>query len=151
MSIPGPFPRATTGLAAFRRGIARRIRVNVKPPNDVERDLKKHRKISLRTNLSNLFLPNMQDPEHIVASEPDFGPRTGGPFIDTGDSSYETSAPLTTATAPTAASGIDDATKKAVDNVLYSDVRTGLPMRYHDTNHRTRSESIRFSIVLSKA
>ncbi|QDS68513.1 hypothetical protein FKW77_010880 [Venturia effusa] len=114
MSIPG---QATTGFAILGRGIARRIRVHVKPPNDGARDSKKHRKSSLRTNLSHLFLPTMQDPERVVGgSEPD-----AGGFDDTGDS-YETSAPLTAPTAPPAASGLDDATKKAVDNVLYSDI-----------------------------
>jgi hypothetical protein len=36
---------------------------------------------------------------------------------------------LTAATAPPTASGIDDATKKAVDNVLYSDVRIDFTTR----------------------
>lgn len=118
MPIPGSISQATTGVAFFGKGIARRIRVHVKPPNvsapinDRQRDGKKQRRSSLRINLSNLFLPTMQDPEHAVGNDPE---------LHDSAESHETSANLT---AP-AASSIDDATKKAVDNVLYSDVRMG--------------------------
>jgi hypothetical protein len=145
ISIPIPVPNAikmslsrmqihlpATGLASFGRGVARRIRVNVKPPNDdVERDLKRNRNISIKTDFHTF--PTMQDPEHAVGEEhiSNFADTTSPTAAP---APYETSAPLTAATAPPAASGID-ATKKAVDNVLYSDVRTEFPMRQPHANH----------------
>ncbi|KAE9973089.1 hypothetical protein BLS_003757 [Venturia inaequalis] len=59
----------------------------------------------------------MQDPERAVGSEPD---ALLDGFNESGES-HESSAPWTAATVP-AASGMDDASKKAVDNVLYSDI-----------------------------
>lgn len=122
-----PIHLPSTGLASFGRGVAnkaRRIRVNVKPPSDdVERDLKKHRKFSIKVNLSRRF-STMQDPDHVVGDENihSFDPTSPA----SAPAPYEAS-PLTAPTAPHAASGIDDATKKAVDSVLYSDVRMDTP------------------------
>lgn len=81
----------------------------------------------------------MQDPERAVGSEPD---ALLDGFNESGES-HESSAPWTAATVP-AASGMDDASKKAVDNVLYSDVCTELPMRYTFTNQEIRLESTRY-------
>jgi len=124
-----------TGLASFGRGVARRIRVNVnvKPPiNDVERDLQRTRNISSKTVFPTF--PAMQDPDHAVGDE-HFNNFADLTSPTTAPAPYEASASLPAATAPPAASGIDDPTKKAVDNVLYSDVRIGSPMRQTHANH----------------
>jgi hypothetical protein len=118
----------TTGLASIGRGVARRIRV--KPRNDAdERDLKSSSrtpKILVKTIPSTLS--TMQDPDHAVGEEKtsSFVDPTTQTYAPVGTSALATAAiPTHTASAP----AIDEATKKAVDNVLYSDVRIATPMR----------------------
>jgi hypothetical protein len=117
-----------SGLASFGRGVARRIRVKPRNLDVDERDLRKTRKISIRT-FSHPF-PTMQDPDHAVGEE-HVSSFAGTTSPTSAPATYDgASAPLTAATAPPTASGIDEATKKAVDNVLYSDVRIEISMRW---------------------
>jgi hypothetical protein len=104
------------GLASFRRGVAgfvssRDLKYSNRTPN-----------IFIKTVFHAPIFPTMQDPDYAVGEENSFVDPTSPT-----NATAETSAPLTAAIAPHAAPGapaIDEATKKAVDNVLYSDVRT---------------------------